>query len=107
MGSREKFICEHCYRRQITGRLSVCSLCVEDHKRMREVERLVRRASPRTTGLPQEIYLKLWVARCKAKKDVVALARAEALAAAWKERDNHVHDQSPVALAEDRSRRGH
>jgi hypothetical protein len=72
---------------------------------MREVEKLVLGVPGIGLhgSLPQEIYLKVWIAQRKQKNDVVAVARALALEAAWKERDDVQH-KSAVGIEAARAR---
>ena len=85
MGARrEKFLCPHCHLLSYDSSVSVCSNCVKDYAKVRQVEKLIREATS-VKGLPEEVFLELWIWRCKKRKDVAALERAEGLKRFWKE----------------------
>jgi hypothetical protein len=91
MGSRrEKFLCPHCHRLGREGGKIVCGHCAFDYGKVRAVERLIRETTG-MTELPQEIFLELWIWRCRQRKDVVSLTKAETLKKEWK---SHDHTQS-------------
>lgn len=108
MGARsQRFLCPHCCRsgRSIGGEL-VCTLCVKDGLRLRQVLLLLYRANPAAprSGLALPfLVLKLFIGWGETKgiaDDILADARL--MLEAWRKTD--ADDQSEVAAREDGNR---
>lgn len=109
-GLGPKFLCPHCSRPggglsgQRAGIKPVveCDRCVEEYRRVREVEALIH-AARQVKGLtPPQVFMGLWQDWCRAKGYGGALERAHELEKGWVERDR---DQPQVGAGSIRRER--
>jgi hypothetical protein len=109
-GLGPKFLCPHCARSGgglgglkagITAVVE-CDRCVEDYRRVREVEALIH-AARQVKGLtPPQVFMGLWKAWCEVKGYGGALEKAHEIEKGWVERDR---DQPQVGAGSIRRER--